>query len=184
MSDHSIGNTVFHARLRASSKILFWLGLLLTVLGLAALVFPMVSTIVATFLAGYVFLIAGIFMLVGSFSIHGTGPFFGALLVSLLSIAAGAFLLVNPLAGVLALTIVVAVLFLFQGTFEIVFGLEMRPHRGWGWMLLSGIASVILALVITVGLPGTSVIALGIILGINFLTTGIGYLVVWGATRA
>jgi uncharacterized membrane protein HdeD (DUF308 family) len=52
----------------------------------------------------------------------------------------------------------------------------MRPHRGWVWMLLSGLASVVLALVIAVGLPGISLIALGILLGINFLSTGLGYI--------
>jgi uncharacterized membrane protein HdeD (DUF308 family) len=71
---------------------------------------------------------------------------------------------------------VLGVIFLVQGAFELALAFEMRPNRAWTWMLLSGLASVVLALVIAVGLPGISLIALGILLGINFLTTGLGYI--------
>jgi uncharacterized membrane protein HdeD (DUF308 family) len=55
---------------------------------------------------------------------------------------------------------------------------EMRPQAAWTWMLLSGLASIVLALIIAFGLPAISLIALGILLGINFLSTGLGYLFV------
>ncbi|MGH6871569.1 MAG: HdeD family acid-resistance protein [Rhizomicrobium sp.] len=175
---------LFHTRLRASSSRLFWVGLALTLLGVAAIVFPVVSTLAAALFAGWVFLFSGVLLLIGSFSIHGTGPFFGALLISLLSIAAGAFLVFNPFAGAFGLTVFLVVLFLIEGSFEIVFAFEMRPNPGWTWMLISGLASVILGLLIAAGLPGTSLIALGVLLGINFLSTGLGYLLVSRAVRS
>lgn len=168
--------TLLHGRLRASSRHLFWLGLALTLVGIAAIVFPVVSTLAAALFAGWMLLLAGIFLFVGSFTIHGTGPFFGALLISLLMAAAGVFLLFNPLAGAVALTLILAVVFLIQGAFELTLAFEMRPHRAWIWMLLSGLASAMLGLIIALGLPGISLIALGILLGINFLTTGLGYI--------
>src|SRR5580704_2788946 len=131
ISDTSFADSLFHGRLRAASGRLFWFGLVMVVLGIAAIVFPIISTLVATLLVGWVLLIFGIITLVGSFSIHGTGPFFGVLLLSLLSIAAGVFLLFNPLAGAVALTLLVGVIFMFQGAFEIFFAFEMRPHTGW-----------------------------------------------------
>lgn len=169
------GGGVLHTRLRASSRQLFWLGLAMTLVGIVAIVFPIVSTLAAALFVGWMFLLAGIFLFVGSFTIHGTGPFFGALLIALLMVAAGVFLLFHPVAGAIALTIIVGAIFLVQGAFEVTLAFEMRPHHGWIWMLLSGIASVVLALVIAVGLPGISLIALGILLGINFLSTGLGY---------
>ena len=105
-----------------------------------------------------------------------TGPFFGALLIGLLTLIAGLFLVFNPISGALSLTILLGVLFLIQGAFELALAFEMRPAANWIWMLLSGLASVILAIVIALGLPGISVVALGILLGINFLSTGLGYI--------
>jgi uncharacterized membrane protein HdeD (DUF308 family) len=183
MSDTSFADSLFHGRLRAASGRLFWFGLVMVVLGIAAIVFPIFSTLVATLLVGWVLLIFGIITLVGSFSIHGTGPFFGALLLSLLSIAAGVFLLFNPLAGAVALTLLVGVIFMFQGAFEIFFAFEMRPHTGWVGMLISGIASIVMAVLIAAGWPGISVVVLGILLGVNFISTGLGYIFVSRALK-
>ncbi len=178
MSVISSTDSLFHGRLRASSGRLFWLGLALVVLGIVAIVFPIISTLVASLLVGWVLLISGGFTFFGSFSIHGTGPFFGALLLSLLSIAAGVFLLFNPLAGAVGLTLVVGVLFMIQGAFEIFFAVETRPHAGWMGMLISGIASIVMAILIAAGWPAISVIVLGILLGVNFISTGFGYILV------
>lgn len=61
---------------------------------------------------------------------------------------------------------------------EIFVAFEMRPLAGWVGMLLSGIASAVLAVVIVAGWPGVSAIALGILLGVNFLSTGLAYMFV------
>ena len=183
MSGMATGS-IFHTRLQTSASRLLWIGIAMVLVGAAAIVFPMVSTLVATLLVGWVFLFAGILMFAGAFSIHGTGPFFGALLVGLLTALAGAFVLFNPLAGALALTILIGVVFLVQGAYELAFAFEMRPARGWVWMLLSALASILLAAVIAVGLPSISVVALGILLGINFLSSGIGYIFIAQALRA
>ncbi len=178
MSSTNLADSLFHGRLRASSNKLLWLGLAMVALGIVAIVFPIVSTLVAALFVGWIFLISGGFMLVGSFSIHGTGPFFGSLVLSLLSIAAGVFLIFNPLAGEIALTLVIGVIFIFQGAFEIFFAFETRPHSGWVGMLISGLASVIMAILIAAGWPAISLVVLGILLGVNLLTTGIGFIFV------
>jgi uncharacterized membrane protein HdeD (DUF308 family) len=174
----------FQERLRSISPRLFWLGLLLTLLGIAAIIFPEFSTLAATLLTGWIMLIAGVLIFISSFWIHGTGPFFAANLFGLLSGVAGVFLLFNPLAGAVALTLIVGIMFMFQGASELVFAFETRPANGWVSMLVSGIASIILAIIIVSGWPGISAIALGILLGVNFLTTGIAYMMVSRAFKA
>lgn len=177
MSDPSFfGGNPFHGRLYAASSWLTLLGSALVIVGLAAIAFPFFSTVAATLLAGWVLVITGFIAFLGAFSIHGTGPFFGALLFGLLSFAAGLFLLANPLQGAVALTLIVGVMFMFQGAFETVFALEMRPLRHWGSMLISGIASIVIAVIIILGWPEISVLVLGILLGVNFLTTGLAYI--------
>jgi uncharacterized membrane protein HdeD (DUF308 family) len=183
VSHSSIVNSPFHNQLRAASGRLFWVGLILLVLGIAAVIFPMISTLVATMLVGWVLLIFGVVMLVGAFSIHGTGPFFAALLMSLLAIAGGVFLLFNPASGAVVLTVMVGAIMMIQGAFEIVFALEVRPHVGWLGMLISGLASVALAILISATWPGISVVMLGILLGVNFITTGLGYIFISRALK-
>src|SRR5579871_6444267 len=94
MSDASF-ESGFEKRLESAHAWLFWGGVAMVVLGVAAVVFPLVSTVVVELLVGWVLLLSGAVMLWGSFSIHGTGPFFAALLTSLLSVAAGVFMLFN-----------------------------------------------------------------------------------------
>lgn len=184
MSDALFSDRLFEGRLRAASHTLFWLGLVMVALGVAAIVWPTLSTLAATLFVGFMLLISGVVTLFGSFSIHGTGPFFGALLLALLSIAAGVFLVFNPLGGAIALTLMVAVIFMFQGAFETLFAFHVRPHRGWVAMLVSAIASIVVALLIAAAWPAISLIALGILLGVNFISTGVGYVSVSRALKA
>jgi len=177
-------DTHFHGRVRAASGRLLWLGLAIMLVGLAALVFPLVSTLVAALVVGWTLMFAGALAFIGAFSIHGTGPFFGALLTGLLSLAAGAFIVFNPLAGAVTLTLILGFVFMIQGAFELFFALEMRPHAGWWGMLLSGLASAVLAIIIATGWPAISAVALGILLGVNFVTTGLGYIAVSRSLKA
>lgn len=180
---HVLGN-IFHDRLQAASRHFFWTGLAMVFVGIVALVFPVVSTLAAAIFVGAVFLAGGAVSLMGSFSIHGTGPFFGALLTALIAIAAGVFLLFNPLAGEVALTLVMVIVFSLQGAFEIAIAFEIRNKLpGWAGMLFSGICSIVIAVLIAAGWPAISGIALGILLGVNFLSTGVGYLAISQAVK-
>ncbi len=176
MSDQAAGGSPFHGRLRAAAGWLFWLGIALLVIGIAAIVFPIVSSLVATLFVGWILLLAGIVAVAGAFSIHGTGPFFGAMLLGLFSAVAGLFLLFNPLAGEVALTLLLGAIFLIQGATEAAFALEMRPQRGWIGVFLSGALSVAAAILIAIAWPGVSLVVLGILLGVNFISTGLAYL--------
>jgi uncharacterized membrane protein HdeD (DUF308 family) len=175
MTDAPYPQNFFHQRVRAISRRLLWVGLAMLVLGIAAIIFPMASTFVATLMVGWVLLFFGIIALFGSFWIQGTSSFFGILLVALLAIAAAVFLLMNPAAGAAALTLIVALLFSLQGASEITFAYEMRPLPGWAGFLISGIISVGVAILTVATWPGISAIFLGILLGVNFLSTGLAY---------
>jgi uncharacterized membrane protein HdeD (DUF308 family) len=72
---------------------------------------------------------------------------------------------------------------MIQGAFEAALAFEVRPAPGWSWMLVSALASVILSLVIIAGWPGVSLIALGAVIGVNFLSSGLAFLMVGSAAR-
>jgi uncharacterized membrane protein HdeD (DUF308 family) len=176
-------DTPFFKRVRGEAGRMTWLGAALVILGIVALVFPVIASFVATYFVGWLLVVAGVAGIFGSFSIRGTGPFFGALLFGLLSLACGVFLLFRPGVGMLLLTLIVGVLFIIQGAAETFLAFEARPSKGWGWMLASAIASVILAIVIIAGWPGSSLITLGLLMGLNFITSGVAYLTVANSVR-
>ena len=176
MSDMLFPDNRFGHQLRSASDKLMWLGIAMIVLGGVAVVFPLVSTLVATAFIGAMLLVAGCLMFAGAFAIQGAGPFFGALLFSLLSIGAGVFLLFKPEVGAVALTLALGIIFLVQSAFEIVLAFEIRPVPGWVGMLISGLLSLLMAVLIIATWPGISMVVLGIIFGVNFISTGVGYI--------
>lgn len=184
MGNASFIDNIFQGRLRAASKKLFWIGLVTVVLGIAAIAFPFISTMAVTLFVGWLLLIFGLITFFNAFSIHGTGPFFGTLLLGLLSIAAGLYLLFHPAVGETALTLIVGILFMVQGASETVFAFEARPLKGWVGMLLSGIASIVLAVLIMASWPAISVVAVGILLGVDFISTGLGLIFVSRALKS
>jgi uncharacterized membrane protein HdeD (DUF308 family) len=183
MTHTSFSESSFFRRVRGEAGRMTWLGVALLVLGICALVFPVFASFVATFFVGWVLVIAGVASVFGAFSIRGTGPFFGALLFGLLSLAGGVFLLFRPGVGMLLLTLTVGVLFIVQGAAETFLAFEARPSKGWGWMLASAAASVILAILIIAGWPGSSLVTLGLLMGVNFITSGLAHLAVAHSVR-
>lgn len=77
--------------LRRGNKHLFRAGLLLILTGVVALVFPMASSLAVAIMIGILFLMGGAVMFFASFAFHGAGPFFGSLLIALLTLGCGAF---------------------------------------------------------------------------------------------
>lgn len=148
------------------------LGILLVLIGMAAIAFPFLSTIAAKIAIGWVFLIAGVVDVIHAFYVKRWAGFLWNLLIGLLYILAGGWLVFFPLTGILTLTIVIAALFLAEGIMEVIMGLRMRPHEGWGWVIFSGLVAIAAGLLIALSLPESAVWALGLLAGINLLFSG------------
>lgn len=151
------------------------LGILLIIAGLMAIAFPLVGGIVAKTFLGWLFLIGGIVMIVHAFSAPGWKGFIWELLIGILYLVAGGYLAFFPLTGLLTLTILIAALFIAEGIAEVIMGFQVRPHEGWGWLLLSGIAALAVGVMIALGLPSSAEWALGLLVGINLLFSGWSY---------
>jgi len=152
------------------------LGIVLIVAGLAAIAFPLFSTIAAKIVLGWLFLIGGVMMVLHAFSTPGWQGFLWSLLIGILYVVAGGYLAFFPLTGLLTLAILLAMLFIAEGAFEIIMALRVRPHEGWGFLLLSGIAALLVGVLIAMDLPGSAVWALGLLVGINLLFSGWSYI--------
>ena len=96
----------------------------------------------------------------------------------------GLLFLLYPSVGVEALTVVMMVVFLMEGIVSILLGLRMSAGlHNWGWMIFSGLCSLILGAIILAGWPQTAVWTLGLLLGLNFLSTGISLLMLARAVK-
>lgn len=163
------------ARLR---KAMLWAGGIMAALGLAALLMPVVTSLVVGLLIGWFLFLGGVVTVAGAFSFRGTGLFGWQLLGGLLPLVAGALLILFPEQGVIALTLLVAVVFLATGAAQLSFALWARPVAGWGWGVVSAAVSIVLGSYILLLLPEASEVVLGLLVGIDFLSTGAAMLLI------
>ncbi|MFZ0621128.1 MAG: HdeD family acid-resistance protein [Pseudolabrys sp.] len=149
-------------------------GVVLLVLGATAVVMPPIATLAVTILFGWLFLVSGIVGLVTTFWMRHAPGFWWSLLSAALGIIVGAMLLASPVTGALSLTLVLIAFFLIEGAVSIMFALDHRRELSgqWGWMLMSGIIDLILAVMIFAGLPSTAAWAVGLLVGINMIFGG------------
>jgi uncharacterized membrane protein HdeD (DUF308 family) len=178
-----LSQAVIEARLAETRRLIAekwgWflaLGIVLIIVGFAAIVFPLISTIAAKIMLGWLFLIGGIFMVLHAFSSQGWQGFLWSLLIGILYLVAGGYLAFFPLTGLLTLAFLLIILFAAEGIFEIIMAFRVRPHEGWGFLLLSGIAALAVAFLIALDLPSSATWALGLLVGINLLFSGWSYI--------
>jgi uncharacterized membrane protein HdeD (DUF308 family) len=149
-------------------------GIILLVLGAAAIVVPPLAGIATTIFLGWLFLIGGIVGLVSIFGARQAPGFVWALLSALVAVIAGGVLLWNPLEGLVTLTYVLIAFFIADGILTIILAITYRRALAgrWEWMMLNGIIDLVLAAVIISGLPGTLFWALGLLVGIDLVFGG------------
>ena len=149
-------------------------GILLVVLGLAAIILPPLAGLAVTIFLGWMFLISGIAGLALTFWARQMPGFWWSLISAVLALGAGIILLAQPVQGTLTLTIVVGAYFLAEGVATIMYALEHRRELSerWSWLLVSGLMDLLIAGIIIAGLPGSALWAVGLLVGINLLFGG------------
>jgi uncharacterized membrane protein HdeD (DUF308 family) len=149
-------------------------GVILVILGIAAIIVPPIAGLAVTIVLGWLFLLGGAMGLVATFMGRHAPGFWWSLLSAAVALLAGIILLWNPLEGLMTLTYVLIAYFVIDGVFTIALAIEHRRELTgrWEWMVVNGIVDLILAAVIVAGLPGSFAWALGLLLGIDLLFGG------------
>ena len=162
------------AAVRERWKAFLFEGILLVILGLAAIIVPPLASLAVTIFLGWMFLISGIAGLALTYWARQMPGFWWSLASAVLAIAAGIILLLKPIQGTLTLTIVVGAYFLAEGVATIMYALEHRRELSerWSWLLIAGIMDLLIAAIIIAGLPGSALWAVGLLVGINLLFGG------------
>jgi len=148
------------------------LAILLTIAGLFAILVPIVSGIAITLIVGWFFTVVGILHFLFAWKTHSTGGVFWEILLGFLYLFSGLYLIVHPLAGLVSLTLFLAIYFLFKGIVQILHFFQLQPRHGSYWLLFDGIISLILAVMIWRSWPFSAVWVVGTLVGISMLFTG------------
>ena len=149
------------------------LGALLLGLGLLASGDLLLATLASVFFVGAAMLAAGLAQVVHAFRVKGWGSFFLWLLSGLLYGAAGVFALLDPGLAMVVLTLLLALALIASGALRIAAGFGLRPFSGWGWLLASGLVSILAGVVSLLGWPLNSLWLLGLALAFDLAFQGV-----------
>jgi uncharacterized membrane protein HdeD (DUF308 family) len=168
-----VGRRVASA-LRDSWRFLLIEGIILAVLGAAAIIIPPIATLAVEIILGWLFLLSGLVGLFMTFMMRHAPGFWWSLFSAVLALAAGVVLIGWPLSGAVSLTLLLIVFFVMEGVATIMYALDHKRELSgrWGFMLASGVVDLVLAAIIYAGLPGTAAWAIGLLVGINMLFGG------------
>jgi uncharacterized membrane protein HdeD (DUF308 family) len=147
------------------------LGIGLIVLGVIALGAVWLSTLVTVLLFGWLLIAAGAFEMYAAFWSQQWSGVFLHLLEGILHLVVGILLVARPAASAVALTLLIAALFLTDGLFRIVAALVVR-HAAWGWAVFDGAVGVLLGVLIWSRWPVSALWVIGMFVGIALLIRG------------
>jgi uncharacterized membrane protein HdeD (DUF308 family) len=158
--------------LRRTWKALLAIGILAILIGCVAILVPAVASVGTAIFIGWILLIAGAFLVAGAFMAHSIGTVVLRLLWALLTVVVGLWLIVEPHNGTLTLTLVLGLYFLFMGITRTVVAFSARGQEGAGLVGLSGIAGLLIGILVLVELPSSADWAIGLLVGIDLIFAG------------
>lgn len=156
----------------ASTMSIVW-GVLLIVFGMLAVGSPFLAAVAVNAAVGWLIVLAGAVHLTLAFSAHGAGNMIWKLLVGLAYLLFGGYVIMHPVLAVASLTLILASLFLIEGVLDIVLFFKMRSMRGSSWVLIDGIITLLLGLMIYAQWPSSSALAIGTLVGISMIVSGL-----------
>jgi len=147
------------------------LGIALVVLGSICIVEPLVPSMASVVFLGFLLIAAGIIQIVSSFWAGKWSGLLLHILVGVLYVVVGYMVVDAPVISMVVLTKFIAIFLIVSGVFRIVSALMTRFHD-WGWVLLSGVVSLILGLIINRQLPEATLVIIGLFIGIELIFNG------------
>jgi uncharacterized membrane protein HdeD (DUF308 family) len=158
--------------LRRTWKALMAVGVVAIFIGCVAILIPAVASVGTAIFIGWVLLIAGAFMVAAAFTAHSIGTVVLRLAWALLTVIVGLWLIVEPHNGTLTLTIVLGIYFLFMGLTRIAVAFAARGQEGAGLVGLSGVAGLLVGILVLAELPSSADWAIGLLVGIDLIFAG------------
>ncbi len=156
---------------RVAWQLTLFMGLVTLVLGIIVAVHPSTSLNVIGVLVGILFLASGAFQLIRSLD-SATSHRAWSAVIGLAFIVIGVVLIRHLHLTRVLIALLIGLIWIVQGVAELMVGFTQTDRRGRGWTIVFGTVSLIAGIVV-VALPSTSIVTLAVILGIWFIILGL-----------
>jgi len=148
-------------------------GLALIVIGILALLMPAIAALATALTLGWLLVIAGIVEIVHAFQTRRAKGYGWQLAAGIVTLILGLCILFFPIAGIATLALWIGVFLFAGGIVRLVFAMRLKPAKGWEWVLLDAIVSIIIGILIAWGWPASSIPFIGLLTGFWLLFSGI-----------
>ena len=171
------------ARVHTAATWSIVLSVLMIGAGLLAIGIPLVAGVAVATLVAWLLLFSGALHLALAWRSHTAGSVVWEILLGLAYGAIAFYILAQPLAGLVSLTLAVAIYLFVEGVLEFILWLQLRAAPGRAWLLIDGIVTLVLAAMIWSTWPSSAAWVIGTLVGISMFFSGISRLVLSLAVR-
>ena len=179
---HSLGESI--RALRSKWGWILAFGIFSVLAGVIALAgSTMFATATAVYIVGFMMLFEGVAEIVAAFNARDWGHRLLWLLLGAIYVFAGFVCLQDPFKAATILTLLLGIALVVGGLVRIFLATRMKQGTPWGWVVFSGLISVLLGLIIVAHWPVSSFFVLGIFLGVDLIFIGSGWIAIGLALR-
>ena len=159
------------------------LSVLMIIAGLLAIASPLLAGIAVTRIVGWLLLFSAVLHFVYAFHGGGVAAVLWEILLAVAYLLVGLYILANPAVGLASMTFVIALYLAVKGVIELGESYMMRHEAGSGWLLFDGLITLVLAFLIASTWPFSKIWAVGTLVGVSMLFSGISRLMISSAIR-
>lgn len=158
-------------------------GILTIIFGFMAIGAPFASGLAVTMVVGIALLAAGVSMLIFAFQAPSLGKILLKLLFAGFTVLVGLAILGQPDIALAKLTMLVGIFFVVDGFMAFIVAWNVKPQKGWGWMTFNALITLVLGVMILKGWPESSLVVIGLLIGIRLVFAGMTMLTLGTAGR-
>jgi uncharacterized membrane protein HdeD (DUF308 family) len=162
-------DSTFLDEVKKNSGLTIAVGIIILLMGMFAMGSPLVAGVSLVISVGFMLIIGGVSQL--AFALKARAGLF-SIILGALTILAGVYMVSNPGVALSTMTLVIAIYLVISGIFEVMMAFQIKPVKGWGWALFSGVISVLLGAMIWSQFPVSGAWTVGTLVGIRLFFSG------------
>ena len=157
-------------------------GVLLIVTGVLALLMPEIAALATALTLAWLLVLAGVIEIIHAVQTRHRRGFGWKLASGIVTLLLGVGILVFPFAGIATLALWIGAFVFAGGIVRLILAFRLRPAKGWGWVLVDALLSILVGGLIAWGWPASSIPFIGLLAGFWLLFAGLWRIMLDGRT--